>query len=271
MAAPLLPLVVDPADVARVLSDPKVRVIDVGRAEVYARTHVPGAVHLDYEQLVLARPPALGLLPEPAPLAALLGALGISPAHHVIAYDDETNGRAARLIWTLHAVGHFNASLMNGGLEQWLEENRPTAEGLEPATAAEYPVTPPGPAAIEIDEVRARLHQPGTVLLDTRSPQEYNGELRRAQRAGHIPGAVNYEWTEAMDLDRHLRLRPAAEIQRELREIGVTPDKEVIVYCQTHHRSAHTYVVLKHLGFTRVRGYAGSWSEWGNRADTPIE
>lgn len=271
MATPLLPLVVDPADVARATSDPKVRIIDVGRPEIYARTHLPGAVHLAYEQLVLARTPVLGLLPEPAPLAALLGALGISPAHHVIAYDDETNGRAARLIWTLHTVDHFHASLMNGGLEQWLHEKRPTAEGREQAIPAEYPATPPGAALIEIDELRVRLRQPGTVLLDTRSPEEYRGELRRAQRVGHIPGAVNYEWTEAMNSDDHLRLRPAAEIQRELREIGVTPDKEVIVYCQTHHRSAHTYVVLKHLGFARVRGYAGSWSEWGNRSDTPIE
>jgi thiosulfate/3-mercaptopyruvate sulfurtransferase len=93
----------------------------------------------------------------------------------------------------------------------------------------------------------------------------------RAARGGHIPGAVNLNWTLAMDEQRQLRCKADATLRALLETIGVTPDKEVILYCQTHHRSAHTYLVLKHLGYPRVRGYAGAWSEWGNDPTLPVE
>ena len=94
---------------------------------------------------------------------------------------------------------------------------------------------------------------------------------RRAERAGHVPGAVNFDWVNAIDQTRSLRLKPAQELKQVLSQLGVTPDKEAIVYCQTHHRSAHTYIVLKSLGYPRVRGYPSSWSEWGNSTETSIE
>jgi len=115
------------------------------------------------------------------------------------------------------------------------------------------------------------LHDPNVVFVDTRTLAEYRGETRRAERAGHIPGAVNFDWVNAIDQTRSLRLKPAQELKQVLSQMGVTPDKEVIAYCQTHHRSAHTYIVLKSLGYPRVRGYPGSWSEWGNSPETPIE
>jgi thiosulfate/3-mercaptopyruvate sulfurtransferase len=115
------------------------------------------------------------------------------------------------------------------------------------------------------------LGQADFVPLDTRSPGEYAGIDIRAARGGHIPGAVNMNWTEAMDPGRQLRFKPDHTLRRMLESKGVTPDKEVVVYCQTHHRSAHTYIVLKHLGYPRLRGYPGAWSEWGNSAELPIE
>lgn len=109
------------------------------------------------------------------------------------------------------------------------------------------------------------------MLADTRSPLEYSGQKRLAERGGHIPGAVNFDGINAMDPQNNLRLKPADVLQQPLAGLGITQDKEAIVYCQTHHRSAHTYMVLKSLGFTKIKGYPGSWSEWGNQRDTPIE
>ena len=108
-------------------------------------------------------------------------------------------------------------------------------------------------------------------LLDSRSKEEYSGERKFAQRGGHIPGAVNLDWHLAMDPDHNHRLQPESVLRDMLNARGVTPDKTVVTYCQTHHRSAFTYFVLKVLGYPRIKGYPGSWSEWGNDDSTPIE
>jgi len=126
-------------------------------------------------------------------------------------------------------------------------------------------------AVADKNYIVSHLHDPNVVFVDARTPAEYRGETRRAERAGHIPGAVNFDWVNAIDQTRSLRLKPAQELKQVLSQMGVTPDKEVIAYCQTHHRSAHTYIVLKSLGYPRVRGYPSSWSEWGNSTETSIE
>lgn len=271
MPTALLPLLVEPAELAAQLNAPNLRIVDVGRAETFARTHLPGAVHLDYARIVAARPPIGGLLPETAQLAEVLGAIGLTPAHHVVAYDNEGNGKAARLLWTLDAVGHPQASLLNGGLDAWVVENRPVESGTRPVTSTRYPVALSGAVVADKDYVLRHLRDSRTLLLDARAPEEYAGAIRRAARGGHIPGAVNFNWIEAMDASRQLRLKPAEQLKQTLASLGVIPEKEIITYCQTHHRSAHTYFVLKHLGYPRIRGYPGSWSEWGNSAELPIE
>ena len=266
-----LPLLVEPAQLAAALGSPELRIVDLNQPLLYARAHIPGAVSLDYARIVAPKPPAVALLPEPARLAEVLGSLGILPEHHVVAYDDEGNGRAARLLWTLDAIGHRHKSLLNGGLKGWLAGQHPTEAASPQVKATQYPVEVTGDVAVDKEYILARLKDPDMVLLDARSPEEYKGTLRRATRAGHIPGAVNYNWTDAMDAARYLRLKDATELKQALEGLGVTPDKEIVTYCQTHHRSAHTYVLLKILGYPRVKSYPGSWSEWGNLPDTPIE
>ncbi|MDH3452490.1 MAG: rhodanese-like domain-containing protein, partial [Gammaproteobacteria bacterium] len=118
--------------------------------------------------------------------------------------------------------------------------------------------------------ISQRLHAPGMALLDARSLAEYTGARRSAEHGGHIPSARRLEWTDLMDPSRHLRLKPPALIRAQLQNLAIDATQEVIVYCQTHHRSALNYVALKWLGFERVRGYPGSWSDWGNRADAPV-
>ncbi|MDY7699672.1 thiosulfate sulfurtransferase, partial [Pseudomonas aeruginosa] len=117
--------------------------------------------------------------------------------------------------------------------------------------------------------LQSRLGAADLAVWDARNPSEYAGTKVLAAKAGHVPGAINFEWTAGMDPARALRIR--ADIAEVLEDLGITPDKEVITHCQTHHRSGFTYLVAKALGYPRVKGYAGSWSEWGNHPDTPVE
>lgn len=266
-----LPLLVEPEELAAQLGAPNLLVVDLSKATVYAQYHVPGAVHLEYAQIIHGRPPTPGLLPDDAQLGRAFSSIGMTPATHIVAYDDEGGGKAARLLWTLDVIGHAHASLLNGGLHAWANEGHPHNHAAVAAAPSSYTVQRTNQGFADKDYVLSRLARPGVALLDARSAAEYSGAKSFAARGGHIPGAINIEWLEAMDQSRNLRLKPAAELRALYEPRGITPDKEVIAYCQTHHRSAFSYLVLKTLGYPNIKGYAGSWSEWGNDVSTPVE
>ncbi len=276
MSEPMLPLLVEPDALEAVLGNEGVLVVDVSDPAAYAQQHVPGAFSLLFVQLLRPQPPAMGLIAPPEQLAAAFSDIGLTPDAHVVAYDNEGNGRASRLLWTLDVVGHTAFSLLDGGMYAWVGEGHPVEAGAQSSAvrspaATRYQIGASGEGIADKTYILDHLDDDDVVILDVRSPHEFSGEDLRAARGGHIPGAVNMDWTMAMDDDRHRRFKSAAELRAILEPLGVTPDKEVIVHCQTHHRSSHTYVVLRSLGFTRVRGYDGSWSEWGNDPDVPVE
>lgn len=272
MTQPHLPLLVE-ADVLQAhLGEKKLLIVDLGKADTYTKGHIPGAVFLDYSRIVRTEKPAAGLLPDEGRLSEVLSEIGLTPQTHVVAYDDEGGGKAGRLLWTLEALGHHHYSLLNGGLHVWLKEGHPLSH--EPVTprSSQYQarLQDDCKAVCNRHFILEHLHDPGVALLDARSPAEYRGEKRYAERGGHIPGALNIEWTEFMDQSHNLRLKAIAVLRIMLEEKGCTQDKTIVAYCHTHHRSAHTWFVLKYLGY-KVCGYEGSWSEWGNRLDTPVE
>jgi thiosulfate/3-mercaptopyruvate sulfurtransferase len=271
MPAPLLPLIVEPEELERHLGMDSILIVDLCKPEIYVQSHIPGAVHLDYAQIVAVHRPVMGLLPDDSQLEEAFSSIGLTPEHHVVAYDDEGGGRASRLLWTLEAMGHSRLSLLNGGLHAWGMERRPLKNGTETRTRSQYRVKRRANLIADKTYILKHLADPAVVLLDARSADEYRGSKRFAERGGHIPGAVNLDWMQTMDMNRGLRFKPAEELRAMLTSRGVTPDKEVVCYCQSHHRSAHSCMMLKSLGFTRVRGYPGSWSDWGNSPDTPVE
>lgn len=268
---PNCPLLMEPEELESRLDDPGLLVVDLCKPEIHAHGHIPGALHLDYGEIVRAEPPVMGLLPDAETVSRLASRIGLTPERCVVAYDDEGGGRAARLLWTLAAYGHARISLLNGGHHAWTREGHPLSQDEESTCPSDYRAGYVGDVVADADYIREHLSDADVVLLDARSPDEFRGSDRRATHGGHIPGAVNMEWTQAMDSSNNLRVKSPEVLLPMLEHLGITPDREVITYCQTHHRSAHTWLVLRALGFARVRGYPGAWSDWGNRNDLPVE
>lgn len=265
-----LPLVIEPADLAPRLDESQLILVDLTSAARYAEGHIPGARFVDPKRTQLGRPPAPGLLPEPQDLQALFAELGHNPDAVYVVYDDEGGGWAGRFIWLLDVIGHNNYHYLDGGLLAWQAENRElSTEVPAAATQAPAPVQIHDAPTATREYLQSRLGSADLAIWDARAPSEYRGEKVVAARGGHIPGAVNFEWTAGMDLARQLRIRH--DMPAILESLGISKDKEIITHCQTHHRSGFTYLVAKALGYPRVKAYAGSWGEWGNLADTPIE
>jgi len=271
----ILPLVVDAADVAA--ADPAaLRIVDLRPAEARDAGHVPGSVPLEAALLNRADPPAGGLLPDASTVERLVAGLGLPSGRHVVACDAGGGTEAARLLWVLHAHGFSACSWLNGGMRAWEAAGLP----LERGTAAEADVstdpagkTPTlaatGAEIIGADALLGDLDDPGLVILDVRGAAEYAGTDVRAAMGGHVPGARHLEWTRLLDADG--RLLDDDTLRERLSATGLVPGKRAVVYCQTHQRSAVTWLALKHLGFDDVRALDGAWSVWGNRPDLPKE
>ena len=247
-------------------------IVDLSSAENYSKGHLPGAIHLDPTRLMRGKGEIPNKIPDEDQISALLSEAGLTADKHIVVYDDQMGPWAGRMIWTLHSIGHTQCSFLNGQLPAWTAAGFPLETTINTAEPSHYPVTlKPGYLA-DIPYITSHLNDSSHIVLDVRSAAEYSGEkVINAKRGGHIPGAVNYEWTRALISTEIPLLRPAEEILAELAALGVTPDKTVITHCQTHRRSGLSYLFTKHLGFDKVRCYDGSWFEWGNRDDTPID
>lgn len=270
-----LPLVVEPDQLLPLLEHNDLLIIDLCKPETYQQGHIPGAVHLDYKQIIAARKPVMGLVPDADHLGQLMSQIGATPDTHIVAYDDEGGGRAARLLYTLDIMQHSRYSLLNGGIHAWANEGYPLDTTVNTRPATEYRVTLQQQPVATKEYLLQHLGDAQVALIDARTPAEYSGEKKLAARGGHIPGAVNLDWVNLIDQQRNMRLKPDTEIKQLLANTGAgtepAADNTVVVYCQTHHRSALMYIAMKHLGYHNVKGYPGSWSEWGNSDDTPVE
>lgn len=244
-------------------------VLQVTAPQVYARAHLPGAVPIAPADLIRGEPPAVGKLPPRDALRALFRRVGLTPERTVVTCDDEGGGWAGRLAWTLDVIGHTDWCYLDGGMHAWAAAGLPFSDAPVEPVASDLDFDLDRRPVAELEEVVAALEVTDTLIWDCRSAEEYAGLKRTAARNGHIPGAVHLDWLELMDRERGLAL--VGDLEARLAARGITRDRDVITHCQTHHRSGLTYMAARLLGFPRIRAYHGSWSEWGNRADTPVE
>lgn len=266
--------------VAAHLNDPSIRVIESNEdVLLYPAGHIPGAVQVDWtadlnDQVrrdYLTR----------GPMQALASRIGITRDTTLVFYGDKNNWWACYAFWVFQLFGHTNAKVMDGGRVKWEKEGRPMVREVPscPSTAYSAPERHDAPHRAYRDEVLAHIRTKGQ-LVDVRSPQEYSGERLHmpdypnegALRGGHIPGAKSVPWARAINADDGA-FKTADELKAiYLREQGLDPAGTTIAYCRIGERSSHTWFVLKYLlGFTNVRNYDGSWTEWGNLVGVPVE
>ena len=260
------------------LGDEAVVVAEVDEdPDLYDEGHIPGAVKLHWrddlqdqvERDVVDR----------ETFERLLGERGIGTSTTVVLYGDKNNWFAAYAYWYLKVYGHRDVRILDGGRQKWIDEGRELSTEVPAPLAAEYTAQERDESIRAYrDQVREWLGESGRALVDVRSPGEYAGDLiappgyeqEGAQRGGHIPGAASIPWASAVRDDG--TFKPADELRELYGGKGVTEDKEVTAYCRIGERSAHTWFVLRELlGFEKVRNYDGSWTEWGNLVDVPIE
>ena len=236
-----LGLLIEAEQLVPYLGHEKLRIVDLTRTSVYEQLHIPHALHVQPKLIVRQDELASGLLPDEAGLQALIEHLNISPDHHVVVYDDEGGAWAGRLIWNLHCMGFYNTSLLNGGIHAWLGENLPTSsedEQFEKVDAlfsiqAQKTDIP----RIEYNELLSKVTHEKVQIWDCRTAEEYTGQRLAARRGGHIPSALHFEWSTALNRQNHLKLHPLERTQQRLEQLGFQFDQPVVVYCQSHHRS----------------------------------
>ena len=263
-------LLVSPRELADMLADAqRPLLLDLRPPDAYAAGHIPGAIHLDLWGVSLIDTDAAPLEAFMWMIEHVLALHGVRAGTPVVAYDEQSGVRAARAFWFLEYLGHPSSRLLDGGFGAWQRARLPVTRDAEPAPASDWTGGRESSRLATWREVKDALGRSDSVILDTRSDGEYCGTTVRAKRGGAVPGATHIEWTRNLTPDGEFK--PAAELRAMYEQAGVTPDREVITYCQGGYRAAHSYLALRLLGYPRVRNYVGSWKEWGDREDLPIE
>lgn len=268
-------LLVNIDDIADLMQDSEVVLVDM-RDNAFMDGHIPGAVWFGgISALVDEDNEVEAFLAGPAEFENMMRMAGIDNDSHIVIYDEGNGLGASRLFYALSLYGHENMAVVNGGFAAW------QAAGMMISTEADIPSR--GSFTVELNEgvscdiafITGGLEDDDVVILDARAPEEYSGENIRAERGGHIPGAVNLEWRNFVEHDGNLEegvpfFKSSEELRSILAEKGITRDKEVITHCQSNVRGSHAFFTLRLMGYDSVRAYEGSWFEWGNAADTPI-
>jgi thiosulfate/3-mercaptopyruvate sulfurtransferase len=242
-----------------------------GNANAFGEGHLPGAAFVSMRSLSNPDDPIGGKIATATQVSAALSNVGLGRDQTVVLYDRRNNLQAARVYWVLKYYQHADVRIYNGGTPKWTEDGQVMSTVMVEYEPSDYQAGPPDP------EIRTtwqyvvdHTDDPATLFCDTRGPEEYLGRDVRAERGGRIPGSINVEWTAAVNANG--TFKSSEELAALYGGAGFTPDKQIITYCQSGVRGAHTWFVLSELlGYPSVRNYDGSWVEYGNNPESPVE
>lgn len=255
----------DTAWLAGRLNDPAVRVVDLSPLADYRNGHIPGAVHVWWQDLIEVNNNTYGMLVDPASRRRVIGEAGIGPATTVVAYDNAGGRYAAYFLWVLAYTDYGQGRLLNGGLDTWRIEGRPVTRAVPtvaPVTLAERP-TNESVLLYSGEDLLPRLNQPGLAIVDARSALEGRETWGGRLRLGRIPGARPIPWERNLGQKGTEVLRDPIELPIVYGNQGLKPDQEIVVYALTGVEAAQTFWTMRVLGYTNVKLYDGSWAEWG--------
>jgi len=258
---------VDAAWLAAHRGDRNVVLVDTRPPADYRAGHLEGACHFDPFPFHHSDTSESGLREFRAQLVWIFSALGITENDTVVFYENDSGMRATRGAWALEYMGHRTARILDGGLKNAGGAKLVTT--VAPIVPSNFPEKPRDEAIASYSHIVESLARADVRIFDVRSDEEYYGERVRARRGGAIPGATHRDWTQ--NLNANGSFKPAAQLRDEFERLGLRPECEIIPYCQGGYRSANAYIALRIAGYPRVRNYLGSWGEWGNRDDLPIE
>ena len=271
-----LPALASTDELARWQAEKRINLIDV-RSDVftYLKGHLPGAVYLNTETLRASERGIPAQLLSPRAYSDLFSRLGLSVDAPVVIYSAGETGNidATFLAWLLAGFGHAKVFVLDGGYFKWELEHRPVVQEYPDITATSFPDEPFRPERASLSDVQRAVSTGEAILVDARPLEQYAGEAGAQIRRGHIPGAISHYWQD--DLTRvgfgHVWKRPG-ELHAAYESQGITPDKSIIAYCNSTTEASHVHFTLRYLlGYPRVRIYVGSWTEWAERAELPIE
>ena len=248
--------IVDTTWLGESLNTEAIRLLDIRSIDAYQAGHIPNAIQVDLPSLSREINGVPGMILPPDEYAAAMTRFCVTRDRPVVLYDDNRGMAAARVYWGLVRYGHENVAVLNGGWDRWKEEGRPIDQHSVVPTPARFVVLPDDSQFASFDWLQIHAGDPDLVIVDTRTPDEF------AQ--GHLPGAISWNWMNGVPAGSWNAVRPASELRSELEAKGITPDKEVVTYCRSGVRAAHTYLILRHLGYPNVRNYDGSWLEWSH-------
>ncbi len=264
---PAVQILVDARWLSEHRGDPNLILVDTRAAANYWAGHLEGARHFDPFAFHHSDTTEAGLREFRGQFDWIFSALGVTANSTVLFYENDSGMRATRGAWALDYMGHPGACILDGGLKCAATQNLVTT--AIPYAQSNFTGTLREDLLASRGYIVERLGRPGVQIFDVRSDEEYFGERVRAKHAGAVPGAIHRDWTHNLAADG--RFKPPAQLRDEFQRLGLDPHCEIIPYCQGGYRSANAYIALRVAGYARVRNYLGSWGEWGNRDELPIE